>query len=136
MAATKVKGLNRRLYVAISGSREVLPFETENTFEVQNPVVEATTKDGVDSLDGQITWTATGTAMWDSDSSGLCKGLLDLISDPDGSKLVTVYVGSVGALKTGTARITSFSNSNPLDGMATLTCSFQGVGDLTDDITT
>lgn len=136
MAAVKKMGNVRRLYVEISGSDEVLAFETENTLEVQNPVIDATTKDGVDSLDGLPTWTVTASANWNETTGELCQKLLDLISDEDGSKQVTVYVGEMGARKKGKARITSFSNSNPLNGVSTITCAFQGVGELTTDATT
>lgn len=136
MTAVKKLGNVRRLYVEISGSDSVLAFETENALDITNPIIEATTKDGVDSLDGLPTWTVTASASWNETTGELCQQLLNLISDEDGSKLVTVYVGEMGARKKGTARIGNFNNTNPLNGVSTISCSFTGVGELTTDATT
>lgn len=134
-----VNGTLVSLYKDVAGTLTKIANGTSADFEITKDTIDATNKDGgsyKEFLVGLSSWTMSFEGIFEEDGS-VGAGLLsakDVIDDLIAGTLITVVMTSnvTGDLKlSGSALLTNFAWSAPVNDVATFSCSLQGSGSLT-----
>ncbi len=134
-----VNGTLVSLYKDVSGTLTKIANGTSADFEVTKDTIDATNKDGgsyKEFLVGLSSWTMSFEGIFEEDGS-VGSGFLsakDILDDLIAGTLITVVMTSnvSGDLKlSGSALLTNFAWSAPVNDVATFSCSLQGSGTLT-----
>lgn len=134
-----VNGTLVSLYKDVAGTLTKIANGTSADFEITKDTIDATNKDGgsyKEFLVGLSSWTMSFEGIFEEDGS-VGAGLLsakDVIDDLIAGTLITVVMTSnvTGDLKlSGSALLTNFAWSAPVNDVATFSCSLQGSGTLT-----
>jgi TP901-1 family phage major tail protein len=132
-----VNGTLVALYKDVSGTLTKVANLTSTDFELSKDTIDATNKDGgsyKEFLVGLSGWTMSAEGIFEEDGSATGISSKDLLDDIIAGAPITVVMTSnvTGDLKlTGSAVITSFAWSAPVNDIATFSVSLQGSGALT-----
>ena len=133
-----VNGTLVALYKDVSGTLTKVANLTSTDFELSKDTIDATNKDGgtyKEFLVGLSGWTMSAEGIFEEDGSvGSSISPKELLDDIIAGAPITVVMTSnvTGDLKlTGSAVITSFAWSAPVNDIATFSVSLQGSGSLT-----
>jgi TP901-1 family phage major tail protein len=138
-----VNGTLIALYKTVSGADVKVANLTSTDFELSKDTIDATNKDGGDYkefLVGLSGWTMSAEGIFEEDASvGTSISPKELLDDIIAGAPITVVMTSKvsGDLKlSGSAVITSFAWSAPVNDIATFSVSLQGSGALTVAVVT
>jgi predicted secreted protein len=133
-----VNGTLVSLYKDVSGTLTKIANGTSADFSMTKDTIDATNKDGgsyKEFLVGLNSWTMNFEGLFEEDGSvGTGLSAKDMLSDLVAGSLVTVVMTSnvTGDLKlSGSALLTNFAWTAPVNDVSTFTCSLQGSGTLT-----
>lgn len=134
-----VNGTLVSLYKDVSGTLTKIANGTSADFEMTKDTIDATNKDGgnyKEFLVGLNSWTMSFEGIFEEDGSVGSSHLSakDIIADLVAGELITVVMTSnvTGDMKlSGSALLTNFAWSAPVNDVATFSCSLQGSGTLT-----
>lgn len=133
-----VNGTLVSLYKDVSGTLTKIANGTSADFSMTKDTIDATNKDGgsyKEFLVGLNSWTMNFEGLFEEDGSvGAGLSAKDMLSDLVAGSLVTVVMTSnvTGDLKlSGSALLTNFAWTAPVNDVSTFTCALQGSGTLT-----
>jgi predicted secreted protein len=133
-----VNGTLVSLYKDVSGVMTKIANGTSADFEMTKDTIDATNKDGgnyKEFLVGLNGWTMSFEGIFEEDGSvGSGLSAKDIISDLVAGALITVVMTTnvTGDMKlSGSALLTNFAWSAPVNDVSTFSCSLQGSGTLT-----
>lgn len=132
-----VNGTLVALYKDVAGTPTKVANLTSTDFELSKDTIDATNKDGgtyKEFLVGLSSWTMSAEGIFEEDGSATGISAKDLLDDVIAGAPITVVMTSLvgGDLKlSGSAVITSFAWSAPVNDIATFSVSLQGSGSLT-----
>lgn len=132
-----VNGTLVALYKDVAGTPTKVANLTSTDFELSKDTIDATNKDGgsyKEFLVGLSGWTMSAEGIFEEDASSTGISAKDLLDDVIAGAPITVVMTSLvsGDLKlSGSAVITSFAWSAPVNDVATFSVSLQGSGALT-----
>jgi predicted secreted protein len=126
------------LYKDVSGTLTKIANGTSADFSMTKDTIDATNKDGgsyKEFLVGLNSWTMNFEGIYEEDGS-IATGLSakDVLTDLIAGTLVTVIMTTnvTGDMKlSGSALLTNFAWTAPVNDVSTFTCSLQGSGTLT-----
>ena len=132
-----INGTLVALWKDIAGTPTKIANLTSTDFELSKDTIDATNKDGGDYkefLVGLSGWTMNAEGIFEEDAGVTGVSVKDLLDDIIAGAPITVVMTSnaSGDLKlSGSAVITSFAWSAPVNDIATFSVSLQGSGTLT-----
>jgi predicted secreted protein len=134
-----VNGTLVSLYKDVSGTLTKIANGTSADFSMTKDTIDATNKDGgsyKEFLVGLNSWTMNFEGIYEEDGSvgSTQASAKDILSDLVAGTLVTVVMTSnvTGDMKlSGSALLTNFAWTAPVNDVSTFTCSLQGSGTLT-----
>jgi TP901-1 family phage major tail protein len=137
-----INGTLVALWKDIAGTPTKIANLTSTDFELSKDTIDATNKDGGDYkefLVGLSGWTMNAEGIFEEDAGVTGVSVKDLLDDIIAGAPITVVMTSnaSGDLKlSGSAVITSFAWSAPVNDIATFSVSLQGSGTLTVGVVT
>ena len=125
------------LYKDVSGTLTKIANGTSADFSMTKDTIDATNKDGgayKEFLVGLNSWTMNFEGIYEEDGSATGQSAKDVLTDLIAGSLVTVVMTTnvTGDMKlSGSALLTNFAWTAPVNDVSTFTCSLQGSGTLT-----